>query len=98
MSADSRMPAPLWRGCGDQTLRRCYYVVKVVDAWALERNKGYEPGYQPKECDDHLKRNEIRSIVLPVCVSMVHVFFPCVGLKELTQISAARFPPATQSS
>ena len=25
-------------------------------------------------------------------------FFPCVGLKELTQISAARFPPATQCS
>ena len=25
-------------------------------------------------------------------------FFPCVGLKELTQISASRFPPGTQSS
>ena len=98
MSADSRMPRRYGAAAATRTLRRCYYVVKVVDAWALERNKGYEPGYQPKECDDHLKRNEIRSIVLPVCVSMVHVFFPCVGLKELTQISAARFPPATQSS
>jgi hypothetical protein len=36
---------------------RCLYVIKVVDALAIERDKGDEPGYQPKECNDRLKRN-----------------------------------------